>query len=46
MTQNYFSASDCGIHNDYRVGIGKNARKRKKAHNRAQSQSRKSNRKK
>lgn len=42
---NYFSTEDYGIHPDYRVGIGKDAKKKKKIHSKMQKQSRKSNRK-
>lgn len=45
MTIDYFSESDYGIHHDYRVGIGKDFKKKRKARNKTQSLSRKSNRK-
>lgn len=40
----YFDTTDYGIHHDYREGIGKNARKKKKAKQKQQKTSRKANR--
>jgi len=39
----YFDTTDYGIHNDYRHGIGKDARKKKKAKRKQQKTSRKAN---
>jgi len=44
LISKYFGNGDCGIHGDYRTGIGAKMRKKKKAQRRAQKQGRKASR--